>query len=358
MAPSDPLSWQLYNNPLRDWLSAVATLAGTFILLLTLRRVAGRKLVGMALHTVGAHYGADLLASDLVRRTRAWFFLVVGIALGRLLLTLPHRTDRTLDIIIVVGLLLQVATWANGIINHVVNRYGVARSTPSGERLAEGPPPATITALGIMARVVLWIIILLVALDNLGIHVTTLIAGLGISGIAIALALQNILGDLFAALAIVLDKPFVVGDGISVDNIGGTVERIGLKTTRVRGPVGEEIVFSNADLLKSRVRNMQRLNRRTVTVTLALDGRTSADRLGRVPGIVRDVITRQANVDFGRAHLTTITDGNVGVEAVYVLGTADYGAFMDVQQAITLGLLEGLAGAEVPLGARTVIAAR
>jgi small-conductance mechanosensitive channel len=339
-AVKDPLAWRLYQNTIAEWLVALAIAIGVVAALLTLRRFAGRQLLATALRTVGAQRDADELAVNLVRRIRVWFIVLVAVALGRLVLTLAPRWDRAIDAVFIVGLLLQVASWANGIITYTVDHYAALRSTPSGEGPPSGPSAATVLALTFITRIVLWVILGLIALDNLGIHITTLIAGLGISGIAIALAVQNILGDLFAALAIVLDKPFVVGDGITVDAFSGTVERIGLKTTRVRGPTGEEIIFSNADLLKSRIRNMQRLQARTVVLTLTLDGRMPADKLVRFPALVREVISAQPRVRFDRAHLTAIAKGDVGFEAVYIVLTQDYVAFLDAQQSITLGVLE------------------
>ncbi len=340
LSVKDPLAWQLYNNTIAEWLIALAIALGTVAVVVTLRVFAGRRLVAAALRTAGAERDADELATDLVHRIRVWFIGILALALGRLVLTLPPRWDRTIDAVFIVAFVLQVASWANGIITFTVNHYAAQRSTPSGDGPPNGPSAATVLALTFIARLVLWAILALIALDNLGIHITTLIAGLGISGIAVALAVQNILGDLLAALAIVLDKPFVVGDGITVDSFSGTVERIGLKTTRVRGPTGEEIIFSNADLLKSRIRNMQRLEARTVVLTLVLDGSMPVDKLARFPTLVREVISAQPRVRFERAHLTAITQGDVGFEAVYVVLTQDYGVFLDAQQGITLGVLE------------------
>jgi small-conductance mechanosensitive channel len=348
---TDVLNWQLYNNLLREWLIAIATAGAVFALLLAIRRLAGRRLLSLALHTVGAHRNADDLGVALARRTRVWFLLLIGIGIGRLSLTLPPNAERLISDLLVIGALAQVAIWGNAVITYTVAHYsGRRRARDAAD--ADSPeqsPRATVSALSVIARGIFWALLLLIALDNLGVHITTLIAGLGISGVAIALALQNILGDLFSALAIVLDKPFVVGDAIAVDSLGGTVERIGLKTTRVRGASGEEVIFSNADLLKSRVRNLQRMHERVVVLPLTVDGRTPPDRLTRIPTVVREIISAQPQVRFGRAHLTTITKGDVGVEAVYTITTADYGVFMDTQQAITLGLLDRLARERIRL---------
>lgn len=342
----DPLNWQLYDNTLRQWLLAVALGAGTFVALLTLRWISARRFIASAQRPPSVRTNADRLSADLVRRTRIWFLIILGIAVARLPLTFPPRTDRVLNALTIVALLLQVALWANGLISHAIAFYADRRSTPSGESGPttptgpSGPTATTMAALSILVRVVVWSMLILIALDNLGIHITTLIAGLGITGIAVALALQNILGDLFAALAIVMDKPFVVGDAIAVDTLGGTVERIGLKTTRVRAGGGEELIFSNADLLKSRIHNMQRLRERTVTLSLMLDASAAVERLAHAPALAQEVIAQQANVRFGRAHVTTLSKCDVGFEVIYVVLTRDYGVFMEVQQAITLGLLD------------------
>ncbi len=164
-------------------------------------------------------------------------------------------------------------------------------------------------------------------------------AGLGVTGIAVALALQNILGDLFASLSIVLDKPFVVGDYIVVDTLQGTVERIGLKTTRVRSLSGEQIVFSNADLLKSRLRNFKRMQERRVAFTFGVTYQTPEALLTRIPGIVREVITPLPSTRFDRAHFQSFGEYALLFEVVYFVTTPDYALFMDIQQAINLGLL-------------------
>jgi small-conductance mechanosensitive channel len=334
LAAEDPLKWEFYNNPLSAWLSALAIAAGTLVLMLI-----GRRIVSRRMGTRQIVPGLVDLPADLVRRTRPWFMVTVAIALGSLALQLPHRWDKFLHGATTIILLLQVAIWGNGIINYAAGRYVSRRSTPSGDG---AQTPTTISALSILARTVLWLLLVLIALDNLDVKITTLVAGLGIGGVAIALAMQNILGDLFAALSIVLDKPFVVGDAITVDGLSGNVERIGLKTTRVRAPSGEQLVFANTDLVKSRIHNWRRLRERTVTLTIGLDGTTPSNVLARVPLMMRDIVTAQPQVRFDRSHVTTITDGNVAIETVYIVLTPDYGVFMNTQQAITLGLLDRL----------------
>jgi small-conductance mechanosensitive channel len=197
----------------------------------------------------------------------------------------------------------------------------------------------TVAALGFISRTVLWSIVFLLALENFGFDVTALVAGLGVTGIAVALALQNILGDLFASLSIVLDKPFVVGDYIVVDTHQGTVDRIGLKTTRVRSLSGEQIVFSNADLVKSRLRNFKRMQERRVAFTFGVTYQTPEALLTRIPDIVRDIINARPSARFDRAHFQSFGEYALVFEVVYFVTTPDYALYMDIQQAINLGLL-------------------
>ena len=170
--------------------------------------------------------------------------------------------------------------------------------------------------LGFVGRIVLWSVVLLMILDNLGVNITALVASLGIGGIAVALAVQNILGDIFASLSIALDRPFAIGDFIVVGDVLGTVEYIGLKTTRIRSLSGEQIVFSNADLLKSRIRNYKRMTERRVVFGFGVVYQTPHDKLERIPAMVREVIEAQPKTRFDRAHFKEYGDSALAFEAV------------------------------------------
>ncbi len=185
------------------------------------------------------------------------------------------------------------------------------------------------------------------ALDNLGFNITTLIASLGIGGIAVTLALQNILGDLFASLSIVLDKPFAVGDFVTVDELAGTVEFIGLKTTRLRSLSGEQIVCANGDLLKSRIRNYKRMQERRVLFELGLLYQSTPAQLEAVPGLVRAAVEAQPDTRFERAHFKGFGASSLDFEVVYHVTVPDYARYMDVQQGINLALVRAFAGAGI-----------
>jgi small-conductance mechanosensitive channel len=262
---------------------------------------------------------------------------------------LPDKTEKIIRTITVVAFLLQAAIWGGGFITFWLTRY-------RKRRLEEDPSSiTTYSALGFIARFVLWTIILLLILDNLGIDITTLIAGLGIGGIAVALALQNILSDLFASLSIVLDKPFVIGDFIIVGDLMGTVEKIGLKTTRVRSLSGEQLVFSNNDLLQSRIRNYQRMQERRVVLSFGVAFRTPHEKLAAIPHLVREIIESQEHARFDRAHLSGLGSYSLNFEVVYYIKSPDYTLYMDTQQAINLELCRRLRGEEIRLAYPTQI---
>jgi len=208
---------------------------------------------------------------------------------------------------------------------------------------AGGPDPALAGSLDIIifiAGLVVWAMAFLLALDNLGIQIKPLLAGLGIGGIAVALAVQTVLGDLLASMSIALDKPFTIGDALQVDDINGTVEHIGVKSTRLRSLSGEQIIMSNADILKSRVRNNGRMRERRTSFWLNVTYGTPAGQLRAIPGVVREIIEQQPKTRFDRCHLLNFSDWALRFEVVFFMTVPDYNAYADVQQAINLAIVE------------------
>jgi small-conductance mechanosensitive channel len=204
-----------------------------------------------------------------------------------------------------------------------------------------------------VARFAIWTMMVLLTLANLGVDVTAMVAGLGIGGVAIALAAQNILGDLFASASIVLDKPFVLGDFIAVGEDMGTVEHIGLKTTRVRSLSGEQLVFANSDLLKSRIRNFKRMNERRAVFTVGVAYSTPADKVAAIPAILREAVQSQPSARCDRAHFTRYSDLALVFEVVYYVSSADYNLYMDIQQAINLTILRRFAEEQIGFAYQT-----
>ena len=323
-----------YSNPVWMWLLAVAIIAFVWFVLRVVMRRLVRRLRVLAAKTPGRF---DDLLIELLAKTRFLFILVVAFYAGSLILVLPDVAERALRTLFILALLIQAGYWGDGVITFWIRR--TAR-----RKLEEDAATATsLTALGFVAKVVIWAIVVLLALDNFGIDITALIAGLGIGGIAIALAVQNILGDLFASLSIIVDKPFVIGDFIIVGDLMGTVERIGLKTTRVRSLSGEQIIFSNSDLLSSRVRNYKRMYERRVVFSFGVTYQTSPDVLEKIPETVQKIIEEQPDVRFDRCHFRSFGDFALDFETVYYVLLADYNVYMDRQQAINLGIARAFA---------------
>ena len=324
------LEQRYYGNSLESWLTATAIAATLFLVLLVGRRLVVARLGAVAARTTNK---IDDVIVELIARTRSYVLLFVAVAVASRGLTLPAFV-WLIDLTKLV-LLLQAALWGIAAVNFWVKSY-LARPLTTEDRAGI----AMIRTLGVGAKVIVWLMIGFSGLKTVGIDITPLITGLGISGIAIALAVQNILGDLFAALAIVFDKPFDVGDTIIVDQITGTVEHIGLKTTRLRSIGGEQIVVGNADLLKSRLRNMKRMYQRRVAFTLDLVYDTPPEVLARVPSMLKEIVTAQSPVKFDRSHVAGFTESAVRVETVYFVLDPDFNRHMDVQQTILLDVLK------------------
>ena len=323
-----------YGNTLGQWAIAatVALLVGMGLKLVAAAAVQRlRKLADVTANDVD-----DLLA-ELLARTRTLFIVLISFWAGSRLLLLPPELERGARVVLVLGLLLQAGVWGTAVIHHALERY-------RRRQLEVDPSGATaLGALSVLARLGLWVIIGLTALANLGLDITAFVASLGIAGIAVGLALQNVLGDLFASLSIVLDKPFVVGDFIVVGEFMGTVEHVGLKTTRLRSLSGEQLVFSNSDLLGSRIRNYKRMSERRALFTLGVTYDTPLEKLRAIPRLIREVVEAQPNTRFDRSHFRSYGAFSLDVETVYFMLVPDYNAFMDTQQAINLALFERFA---------------
>ena len=337
----------LGRNSLTTWAVALATMATVLLGLAVLRRVVISRLSALAGRT---RTDLDDVAVGVFRRTKTFFLAAIALYAGAGVLELPARAQQLVTDLATLAAVLQVGLWGNALAGLLVARH--ARKHPTGE----GGSAASIQALGWLARLALWSVLLLLALDNLGIDITALVAGLGVGGVAVALAVQNILGDLFASLSIVLDRPFVLDDFIVVDDLMGTVEHIGLKTTRLRSLSGEQIVFANADLLKSRIRNYKRMFERRVVLQLGVVYETPPETVARLPGVIREIIESQAKVRFDRAHFKGFGASSLDLEAVFYVLDPDYNTFMDIQQAINLAILRRFAadGVDFAFPSRTV----
>ncbi|HET9512914.1 MAG TPA: mechanosensitive ion channel family protein [Gemmatimonadales bacterium] len=341
----------IYQNTVRQWLIALAASLVTFAGLRLIIYVVRNRLTALASRTQTEW---DDVVVYVLSKTKGLMLLLVALFIGSQLVSLPDRAGRIISNITILGLLFQAGIWFSAGLGAFLERY--TRRELATDRGAA----TTISALGFVGKLVIWAVLLLVALDNLGVDITTLVAGLGVGGVAVALATQNILGDLFASLSIVLDKPFVLGDFIIVDEMQGTVEHIGLKTTRVRSLWGEQVVFSNADLLKSRLRNFGRMMERRVNFKLGVTYQTPREKLTLIPEIVREAITSQDRTRFDRSHFASFGDSALVFDSVYYVLSSEYLVYMNIQQAINLRIHERFEeeGIEFAYPTQTVVLTR
>jgi small-conductance mechanosensitive channel len=316
-----------YGNTLRTILLALGAAALAYVALRLVRAGLMKSLKRISRRT-SVHF--DDYVVEVIRATRGWFLVVLALRAGSLVLSLPAHDRTLLGRLVALALLLQLAIWGRVAIRVYVSGHIAARVEEDAAIVT------TMRTIGFLATVALWAVLLLMALGTLDIEIAPLIAGLGIGGVAVALAVQNILGDLFASLSIVLDKPFVYGDFINVGDYSGSVEHVGLKTTRLRSITGEQIVFSNSDLLQSRIRNYKRMQERRVVSAIGVVYGTDADTLKRIPGLLREIVEGQPDVRFDRAHFRDFGDSALNLEFVYHVLSPDYGLFMDRQQEINL----------------------
>jgi small-conductance mechanosensitive channel len=270
-------------------------------------------------------------------RTSKLAVLATALLIGLSVLDLPLKWDARVSNLWFITLGIQLALWVHRAIAVAAQRY-FRRHAPAGGE--DQQVTVAHTFITWVLQIMVWVVFLLATLQNLGINVTTLVASLGIGGIAIALAVQNVLGDLFASLSIAVDKPFEVGDSIAVAGFSGKVEHVGLKTTRVRADSGEQIVISNAQILKDTLRNFKRMSTRRVQFAVNVNPTTPPAIAGQVPAALKAIIERQDKVRFDRAHLKTLDQEFIGYEVVYFVLTADYSLFMDTQQTIILETMQ------------------
>jgi small-conductance mechanosensitive channel len=338
---TDFLALPIFRNSFADWLLAAALATGLFIVLLS-----GRKLV--------RSYHARLVKTErtelvevpveVLSRTTVLFFFVLCVFCGLRTLSMSPGAERVLTSVLTITLFWQAGVWISAAAAAWLERRK-RRSSAAADRAVIG----SLGVIGFIVRVAIWAIVTLLTLDNLGIDVTALVAGLGIGGIAVALAVQNVLGDLFASLSITFDKPFMVGDFLIVDDFLGAVEYIGIKSTRLRSLGGEQIIISNANLLSSRVRNYGRMLERRVVFATRVTHETPAEKLEKIPPIIKAAILEHKNTRFDRSHFAAHAPASLDFETVYYVLSPDYNVYMDIQQAINLRLHRELARLGVEL---------
>lgn len=327
----DILNHQLLGNSLRNWAVALFVAIALFFVF----RLACRSLAKAAARLVKkTAAGWDDAIAKLLERTHWSLLLGLSVLIGSQALGLSPGVRKVLSQGVVLLLVLQGGLWGSLLVRFFSERY-------RDRKLKRDPGAAASLNIGFLVlRVAVWAVVGLLALANLGIEIGPLLAGLGVGGLAMALAVQTVLKDLLASLSIALDKPFVVGDFLNFGDLMGTVEHIGIKSTRLRSLSGEQLIFSNNDLLESRIRNFGRMRERRVAFTLGVTYQTPREKLARIPGMIRAAIESQELTRFDRSHFRDYGNFSLNFETVFYVGVPDYAKYMDIQQAINLVIHE------------------
>jgi small-conductance mechanosensitive channel len=275
------------------------------------------------------------LIGYLIGNTTQLFFFAVALDAAQASLTLPERVQRVVSNTAMILILIQIGLWAGRTVRFYLEMKELERGA---DRVFSG----SLDIISFVARMLIWSVLILLGLENLGINITALLAGLGVGGVAVALALQNVLGDLFASLSIALDKPFVIGDSLMIDSFIGKVEHIGIKTTRLRSESGEQIILSNADILKSRVRNFGRLPQQRILATIRLGFDTPTDTLKALPQLLENVVREHPQARFERCHLKTLGESAFQFELSYFVQQPATNPMLDLQQAVNFRIIDEL----------------
>jgi small-conductance mechanosensitive channel len=320
----------LLGNSVTEWL-----VAGSIALAVWFGLWAVRRLVASRYARYASPQNPPLirLVAYLVGQTKQILLLALALYFGQESLSFPDRIQHVVSNIVLTFILIQVGIWAGSTLRFYLE-------TKQAERGADRLFAGSLDIINFVARLLIWSLLVLVALDNFGVNITALLAGLGVGGVAVALALQNVLGDLFASLSIALDKPFVVGDNLVIDTFIGRVEHIGIKTTRLRSESGEQIILSNADLLKSRVRNNARAAELRILAALRVPYDTPLEKLKAVPALLEGLVREHEQARFERCHLKTLGEGTVLFELSYFVRQPAVNSLLDLQQAVNFRILD------------------
>jgi small-conductance mechanosensitive channel len=320
-------------NEVRQWLVALGLFVVSYVVLKYVVRLTAAH--GGRLARATRTYLDDVLlaAGD---AARPFSFIAVAAYIATRSLDLSDRLDWLLLRAIITVVLVQIGLSVNAGLARWLELYKTDKYADDAEALT------SFNLVLYFGKTFVWVMIVLFVLQTWGVDVTALITGLGIGGVAVALAVQNVLTDVFASLAIIFDKPFLVGDFLQVGEHMGTVEAIGMKTTRLRSLSGEQLIFSNGDMLGSRIRNYGRMEERRAVFSFGLKYETAPEQTALVPDIVREIINAHERTRFDRCHFKRFGEFSLEFEAVYYMTVPDYSEFMSVQQAINLELMRRL----------------
>jgi len=323
--------WQRYflGNTLETFATSFMVLLALLVIFAVFQKVVLWRLNYLAKKT---KTDIDDTVIKIVRSIKPPFYLFVSLYISFTFLETSDFARMAFGSIVITLIAYQIVKGIHIFVDFLVEKY--ARSQKDKGAIT------AIETLGRIFKFSFWFIGVLFVLQNLGVNVTSVVAGLGIGGLAIALAAQNILADLFSSFSIIFDKPFEVGDFIQIGEQMGTVEKVGIKTTRIRALQGEEIIISNQELTSSRIQNYGKLKERRIVFGVGVTYETKKGIIKKVPSILKKIIKAQKDIKFDRAHLKDFGDSSINFEAVYYVKSSIYSKYMDIQESINLGIID------------------
>lgn len=334
------LQTTILNNTVYEYLIAFCLVIVTYGIIVVLKRLVANKLRALSERTSTK---VDDVAVNVLSTVNGYFYGALALYLGALYLDLPRIIEDIFFYAMVIIFTIYAAR-----ASQKIAVYGLQTAMEKSHKTKDLDDHIKGFIQHIISMVI-WLIAFLIIIQNLGYNITTLLGGLGVAGIAVAFALQNILTDLFAYISIYLDKPFKVGDFIIVGNDMGVVEQIGLKSTRIRTLEGQQLVMTNKELTESRINNYKRMEKRRVVFSFGVPYNTANAQLKQVPEIVKEIITSIDQTEFDRAHFQKYGDFSLLFEVVYYIDSSEYLIYMDIQQEINLRLKEWLEDKKIPL---------
>ncbi|WP_114783937.1 mechanosensitive ion channel family protein [Botryobacter ruber] len=335
-----------YSNSVEDYFIALAIILIGSILVAAFRRIVLQKVKKWTSRT-NTHLDNYVVESADRFGIPALYVGVIYIGLNYLLLA--EKVKDAIYAITTVAVTILVIRFVSNTVKLLLQSY-IRRQDNGEEKVKQ------LQGINLIISVIIWFVGLMFLFDNLGYDITAIVAGLGIGGIAVALAAQNILGDLFNYFVIFFDRPFEVGDFVVIDDKNGVIENIGVKTTRIKTLSGEQLVVSNSDLTNSRIHNYKRMQRRRVVFKLNVTYQTSLENLRKIPDVIKAAVLAQSPVEFDRSHFVSYGDSSLDFETVYYILDSDYTVYMNIHQQINLRIFEEFAkmGVEFAYPTRTL----
>lgn len=322
----------IYKNTLNDYLNFLFILILSIVIIRFFKFVIVKRLKELTKKT---ETKIDDIAIDIIDKIHWTFFVLLALFIAINFIYIPDFIITILNYTIAIYLVYYAIKMV-----HILIDYYTDSLIKKKQKYDKELDVSVIHVINKFLKYFLWVIVIIVALDNLKINVSALITGLGIGGIAVALALQNVLGDMFASFSIYFDKPFKVGDYIIFGDVEGTVKKIGIKSTRIEALQGQEIVISNRQLIETIVHNYKRMQYRRIDFNIYINYDTDVEIVKKIPDIIKDIITKIDKAQFGRTHFSTFGDFGLVFEIVYNVLSNDFKTYMDVQQTINLAIKE------------------